>query len=164
MADMADPTADVRRAALLLHALDGDSQNWLLTRLPDQRRAELQGLLSELSQLGIPRESELVHAVLDTAAAQSRTSQHALGQASPAQLWGAIQAERREVQAACLSLLEPAVRNDLLKLESDAHRRGELETAAEKCAVSPALRAAVQSAWLEVVGNLNKRDVLVTAA
>lgn len=43
----------LRRAALLLHALPVTDRRWLLGRLDDGQRRQLQGLLDELAALGV---------------------------------------------------------------------------------------------------------------
>jgi flagellar motor switch protein FliG len=52
--------SDTRRSALALHALSADDREWLLARLPERQRAELQKLLAELTSLGIPAERRVV--------------------------------------------------------------------------------------------------------
>jgi len=61
---MASASSMQRRAALLLHGLPTDDQEWVLQRLPEGGRHSLSGLLVELQTLGIPHDPELVESVL----------------------------------------------------------------------------------------------------
>lgn len=55
--------ASPRRAALMAHALTAADQAWLLGSLPPVRRQVLQGLLTELRELGIPPDDALLEQV-----------------------------------------------------------------------------------------------------
>jgi len=55
---------ELRRAALMLHALLPQDRQWLLERLSPERRAQLGALLAELAELGIPRDERLVRDAL----------------------------------------------------------------------------------------------------
>lgn len=54
----------LRRAALLLHSLPANDQEWVLQRLPQGGRASLADMLAELQALGIPADPEWVEGVL----------------------------------------------------------------------------------------------------
>lgn len=55
---------EVRKAALLLHALHDRDRGWLLERLPDSDRSGLRSLLAELEALGIPVDRDLLDEVI----------------------------------------------------------------------------------------------------
>jgi hypothetical protein len=81
MMTAAAPDAPRRKAALALHAMAADDQQWLLARLPAARRAEVQALLQELRDLGIPPDQELLGACLaDVPRAPARTAAERLAQ------------------------------------------------------------------------------------
>jgi hypothetical protein len=74
----------VRRAALALHALVPADRAWLLERLPAQQRAHVQALLSELADLGIPKDRTLVDDIVakqSTPASKARPDAAALAKA-----------------------------------------------------------------------------------
>lgn len=50
----------LRQAALCLHALSKRDQQWLLDALPSRHCASLQGMLRELTLMGIPKDSSLI--------------------------------------------------------------------------------------------------------
>lgn len=58
-------TADMRKAALLLHSLPQSDRLWLIARLPKVEQGVVRGLLGELEGLGIPADRELLGEVLD---------------------------------------------------------------------------------------------------
>ncbi len=53
-----------RRAALTLHGLSATDRQWVLGQLRPVQRAELEALLAELVELGIPSDPALVEAAL----------------------------------------------------------------------------------------------------
>jgi hypothetical protein len=63
-----------RRSALVLHALCGSDQEWILQRLPAPKQETLRGLLRELAELGIPSDPELLKPLQAMAPASERTS------------------------------------------------------------------------------------------
>lgn len=64
---MIDTTpAGLRRAALLLHALPVTDRRWLLGRLDDGQRRQLQALLDELAVLGVQVDAADVAALTST--------------------------------------------------------------------------------------------------
>lgn len=107
-----------RRAALTLHALHADDRNWVLSQLGSTERGELETLLSELVELGIPRDSELV----DTALAASRPDLPAKKppkvslQAESKALAKLLSAEPDAVALHCLALLSEAQRTEVTGL------------------------------------------------
>ena len=54
-----------RRAALLVHAMPQGDRQWLLASLPPHQRVELEELLAELRELGIPPDEQLLREVVD---------------------------------------------------------------------------------------------------
>lgn len=54
-----------RKAALDLHGMHADDQQWLLSQLPVAQSGRLSALLTELEELGIPHEESLLTAVAD---------------------------------------------------------------------------------------------------
>ena len=68
----------LRQAALALHGLAPVDQEWLLSRLPVQRSAELRELLEELRDIGIPADPELIgHAIATRPATAAQPGQRA---------------------------------------------------------------------------------------
>lgn len=67
MTDTAIPevSAVLRRCALTLHAIGSQDRQWLLARLPLDRRTELEELVNELRALGIPADPRVAQAALD---------------------------------------------------------------------------------------------------
>jgi hypothetical protein len=57
---MIEPGASMRRAALLVHAMDASDRAWVLTQLAPEERDPLAAMLAELRALGIPAERELL--------------------------------------------------------------------------------------------------------
>lgn len=60
-----------RRAALVLHALNMQDRQWLLQRLGEAQRLQLQGLLDELSTLGVEVDRADIPALLAPAPLQA---------------------------------------------------------------------------------------------
>jgi hypothetical protein len=56
---MPDPSA-LRRAALALHAMSDADRAWMLDALPGRQKPALVMLLSELEELGLPADADLV--------------------------------------------------------------------------------------------------------
>jgi hypothetical protein len=52
----------LRQSALALHALAAQDRAWVLAALPEGQRAVLQPLLTELEDIGIPRDTGLLEA------------------------------------------------------------------------------------------------------
>lgn len=68
--------SNYRQAALCLHGLQSADREWLLGRLPDDRRAALRALLSELDVLGIPRDEDWTAGFSAESASADRTDTH----------------------------------------------------------------------------------------
>jgi hypothetical protein len=86
-----------RKAALALHAMGTDDQQWLLSRLPPPRRAEVQALLQELRDLGIPPDQELLAACLaDAPRSVPRSATERLAQLPDGQMRALAQALEAE--------------------------------------------------------------------
>ena len=142
---------ELRRAALALHALEADDQSWMLASLEPNIRPGLQALLQELQTLGIPRDGQLLREALDSASTAQFTPPVAkIESMAPACLWQAIQREPVTVQVICLSLLSPELNRLVLR---QASARVQSEQASQRHAtpepLAPALKAALESAWLE---------------
>jgi hypothetical protein len=60
-----------RRAALLVHAMSEGDREWVLGALPPHQRVELEILLDELRELGIPPDDALLREVFEAAVAQT---------------------------------------------------------------------------------------------
>jgi hypothetical protein len=52
---------EIRRAALSLHGLDDEDRAWVLSRLAEDQRTELEALVRELDELGFPRQAGAMH-------------------------------------------------------------------------------------------------------
>ncbi len=67
MTDTAIPEVNalLRRCALTLHAIGSRDRQWLLARLPLDRRTELEQLVDELRALGIPADPRVARVALD---------------------------------------------------------------------------------------------------
>jgi hypothetical protein len=61
----------LRRAAVALHGAGREDQAWLLAQLDPAHRAELEALLGDLADLGIPRDRSVVEELLRNAAPAS---------------------------------------------------------------------------------------------
>ena len=55
----------LRRASLALHGLSSADRQWMIERLPVQKRADLQQLLHELTALGIPADRRLARLAVE---------------------------------------------------------------------------------------------------
>jgi hypothetical protein len=56
--------SEMRRAALTLHALQENDRRWVLRQLDARAQQALQGLLAELTELGIPADGTLIEQAL----------------------------------------------------------------------------------------------------
>lgn len=107
-----------RRAALTLHALHTEDRDWVLAQLGGPQRAQLEALLAELAELGIPRDADLVSAAL-----AARTSEPALKQLPPVSLQAEskalaklLAAEPDAIALHCLALLGETQRAEVTGL------------------------------------------------
>jgi hypothetical protein len=64
-----------RHAAVLLHAMSTDDREWIMDHLSAGHRAQLTPMLSELTDLGIPRQQELLLQLQDRAATKLGTAE-----------------------------------------------------------------------------------------
>jgi hypothetical protein len=62
-----------RQAALLVHSLSAADREWVLSRLSGAEQERLRGLLSELGELGIPKDRRLVESALTAAVPRAAT-------------------------------------------------------------------------------------------
>jgi hypothetical protein len=131
-----------RRAALTLHALHADDRNWVLAQLGPQR-VELDALLAELTELGIPRDPELVNTALAASQRESmaqRSPKVSLKADSKA-LAKLLSAEPDAIALRCLALLDETQRAEVTTLLM-GDKRVRLKSAAPVTA-APALTAAI---------------------
>lgn len=68
-----DTASDPRKAALLLHAMSPDDQQWILAQLLPAQRATLLALLLEIKELGIPADQAFLSQVISTASHPARS-------------------------------------------------------------------------------------------
>lgn len=61
-----DAMTPARRAAVLLHSMNAPDREWIMNSLPSPQRGVLDGLLTELRELGIPSDPELLEEFLKT--------------------------------------------------------------------------------------------------
>lgn len=85
--------ADVRRAALALHAMSAADRDWMLGRLPAASRDALRGHLRELQALGVPRDSSLL-GVIDVERSAEGAASDSNSNAALAARVAALTAER----------------------------------------------------------------------
>jgi hypothetical protein len=64
-----------RHAAVLLHAMSTDDREWIMGQLSESHRAQLKPMLAELSDLGIPRQQDLLQQLHDRAMATVDTAE-----------------------------------------------------------------------------------------
>lgn len=93
-----------RRAALLVHALPLRDQEWLLGSLPPHHRVELELLLEELRDLGIPPDESLLRDVVEAAAPGAGAAQR-LEQLTPQQVAALVDLLRKEPPQLVATLL-----------------------------------------------------------
>lgn len=106
MSASAQAAGSPRRAALLVHAMPAPDQAWLLGSLPLDDRTELEGLLAELRELGIPPDEGLLRQVLDApVAAVPAGRQSLLETLQPAQVDALAEALRGEPAQLVATLL-----------------------------------------------------------
>ena len=107
-----------RRAALTLHALHADDRDWVLSQLSGPQRGELEALLAELSELGIPRDPELVNTALAASKAERLPKQapKVSLQADSKALAKLLSAEPDAIAQHCLALLDEAQRTEVTGL------------------------------------------------
>ena len=119
-----------RHAAVLLHAMSMNDREWIMGRLSEDHRAQLTPMLAELSDLGIPRQQELLlqlqarAAATPHAAAAPEESAPALPTTPTARL-----ASANETQLKASLLQEPPVFIAAVLSGLPAHRRSELMAA-----------------------------------
>ena len=106
MIDTVGVSAGRRRAALTLHALAPPDREWLLEQLPAADRSELRGLLSELRELGIPADGDVIRSALAEASASPLPNAEALAQV--------LAREAESFRSVLLSLLTAAQKEAVL--------------------------------------------------
>jgi hypothetical protein len=99
-----------RRAALLVHAMPLGDRDWLLGSLAPHHRVELELLLDELRELGIPPDETLLHEILATQAqaqapARPASAVERLEQLAPQQVATLAQLLKREPPQLAATLL-----------------------------------------------------------
>lgn len=138
-------SSDMRRAALLARRLDPVDRGWLLDSLPVPQRAQLETLLVELAELGIPDDASVLQQVLDEAktALPTRGDDH--------HYLRHLSGEKIPVLGMCLRAEPPALTRQLLQIEDwpwheqllvalDAGRRHQVE-ALPRCGAAPGTEA-----------------------
>lgn len=98
--------AGTRRAALLLHTVSADDRAWLLSQLPVEERRMMEALLTELHELGIPADRDLLAEVAAAggAAVLPPPNAGALASADPALVAKVLAAEPLALIARVLAL------------------------------------------------------------
>lgn len=134
--------AEMRRAALTLHALHGDDRAWVLGQLRGPQRNELEALLAELTELGIPRDTELVNTALASSklALPTKPAPKVSLQVESKALAKLLSAEPDVIALHCLALLGEAQRAEVTGLLS-GDKRVRLKSTPLRTA--PALTAAI---------------------
>lgn len=141
LADVSGPStvsAGARRAALLTRRLDPADRAWLLGCLPAHQRVQLETLLVELAELGIPNDADVLQQVLN----EART--HALP-SDDHQFLRHLSGAQIGVLASCLRAEPATLTRRLLQVEDwpwreqlmaawDAAWRGQVDAAADACA------------------------------
>ncbi|MEO6936643.1 MAG: hypothetical protein ABI171_14990 [Collimonas sp.] len=88
-------TLNLRRTALLLHAMSAADRHWMLARLDAESQASLRSMLDELVALGIPADKALLSRAAETAAP---LHQAAASMAIPAEMTPVNAAGTREAE------------------------------------------------------------------
>ena len=120
----------VRAAALMLHGLDGQDRDWMLSQLPPDDRSRLAPLLAELAQIGISKDSARSHSRLASNRARNEsvapiTPLGRLRRADANALFAVLDREPVAFVAACVRADEWPWRDALLA-RLDARRRAEV--------------------------------------
>ena len=143
-----EPVAvDERRlAALTVHALDPVDRHWVLDHLTGAQRIDLEALLAELETLAIPRDRELLDAVISPRPLASLPdAPPAILRADSAVLAELFASEPDALVSRCLALLEDSQREEVLGL-LPRDRQATVATASAGIAAGPALTAAISGA------------------
>jgi hypothetical protein len=80
---VSDADAALRRCALALHAIGAQDRQWMLGKLPDAARAELERLVGELQALGIPADTGVTQDLAKAARSAPPAASAAVHPASP---------------------------------------------------------------------------------
>jgi hypothetical protein len=139
-----------RRAALLLHGLNIQDRQWLLQRLGEAQRQQLQGLLDELSTLGVEVDRADIPALLASAPLKAAPLPPA---AAPEPEWATWLADEPAWVLAVLRGDEPAAGR-----VAPAARRALREAALQRRPALPAGSLAASSSASE------QADLLATGA
>jgi hypothetical protein len=118
MGSEAHPAA--RRAALTLYAINEPDCELLIGQLPAEFRVQLQQMLAELGQLGLPRDASLVRAVLHEGETTARPS---LSEVELASLAALLEREPPALSVQAVGLLTADDRSELLAHASHRLRR-----------------------------------------
>jgi hypothetical protein len=145
------PAAAARQAALILHAMTLDDQEWVLGSVPSRDAATLRALLEELRTLGIPPEPDsLREALLTLASAPVQGDKRlVLDAPAPAALHGLLQNEAPQFTACVLASGDASWRAAVVA-GLPAATRAQVE-AADAMASAPALDLAIREALSEAL-------------
>jgi hypothetical protein len=136
--------AALRRAALAVHAMTPEDREWLLRELPLPQRAQLRPLLSELSEIGIPRDLELLQDAALSPMAEAGSESMALSARSTRSLARWLRLHPAQVTARLLAT-SPGWREDLLHALPRS-TRASLESLAAGLPPAPELERLVMAA------------------
>jgi hypothetical protein len=137
-----------RIAALTLHGLNLHDRSWVLGQLGEAHRQEMETLLLELVQLGIPGDASVVKAAISRqGTGQVRVAKPTVPEVSAAALAHVLEGEPDSVVGACLATL------DGQKAEGVLSRLPEVRHAAvrdtwQRTTLTPAMRDALSQAVL----------------
>lgn len=148
-----------RQAALVLHSASDADRDWLMAQLPHEHRAQLQPLLEELKQLGLPRDPALLRNALRTSdaavASKPRTAAERVAAARPQDLARLLAAEPAWLAAQVLAAL-PVRQRQLVLRQFTAARRGGIGRFfhVAQATPAPAANGLTQAALHEVAARL----------
>jgi hypothetical protein len=159
MPGTAHPAA--RRAALTLYATEAEDRAWLMQQLPDDFRRQLDQMLHELAELGMPRDPAMVRSVLQDSAPRppvlpAKAAHFALAHADTAAWVALLDGEPAPLVAHTLGLL-PSRQRDAVTAGLNARLRRQVEELGE---AAPAREDAALSRAIarEVAARLPRRE------
>ncbi|MGC3963595.1 MAG: hypothetical protein QM803_09790 [Rhodocyclaceae bacterium] len=148
-----------RRAALLLHAMGEFDRQWTLARLAPSDRSNMDALLAELRELGIPADKSLIRTALEDGARSNgslaQVVEDPIAAASPDIMVELLRYESQRTIALVLSLQEWSWRQAFLARLPQALRDDLLETCV--LAAPPSLAVALRAILIERLGAIRAR-------